>query len=78
MCGYGLKTWYYNLSEVTVSVGDAVETGDQLGVCGSSGFADFADNAGNGGGVHLAMSVGNRFVDPTVTWAEGVTFVATD
>ena len=76
--GYGLKTWYYNLSEVTVSVGDAVETGDQLGVCGSSGFADFADNAGNGGGVHMAMSVGNRFVDPTVTWAEGVTFVSMD
>lgn len=76
--GYGLKTWYYNMSEVSVSVGDTVEKGDTLGVCGSSGLADFYDGDGNGGGVHVAMSVGNRFVDPTVTWDEGVTFLTLD
>ena len=61
--GYGLKTWYYNLGTVAVSVGDMVERGQYLGTAGMSGFIGF-------NGVHIAMSVGSSFVCPYDTWAD--------
>ncbi|MBQ2546556.1 MAG: M23 family metallopeptidase [Clostridia bacterium] len=61
--GYGLKTWYYNLGTMAVSVGDMVERGQYLGTAGMSGFIGF-------NGVHIAMSVGDRFVCPYDTWAD--------
>ncbi len=60
--GYGLKTWYYNLGSVTVSVGDKVERGGKLGTSGSTGFTGIT-------GVHFAMSVGEQFVSPYDTFA---------
>ncbi|MCI9450085.1 MAG: M23 family metallopeptidase [Clostridiales bacterium] len=63
--GYGLKTWYWNMGETSVSVGDKVERGDKVGTSGRSGF-----NAGSAG-VHVAMSVGKTFVCPYDTWADG-------
>lgn len=61
--GLGLKTWYYNLGSVTAKVGDFVARGDVIGTCGSTGFVTVAS------GVHVAMSVGTRFVCPYDTWA---------
>ncbi len=61
--GYGLKTWYYNLGTIAVSVGDTVTRGQYLGTAGMSGFIGF-------NGVHIAMSVGNTFVCPYDTWAD--------
>ncbi|MBR5679341.1 MAG: M23 family metallopeptidase, partial [Clostridia bacterium] len=61
--GYGLKTWYYNLGTIAVSVGDMVERGQYLGTAGMSGFIGF-------NGVHIAMSVGSSFVCPYDTWAD--------
>ncbi len=61
--GYGLKTWYYNLGTMAVSVGDVVERGQYLGTAGMSGFIGF-------NGVHIAMSVGDKFVCPYDTWAD--------
>lgn len=61
--GVGLKTWYYNLGGTTVSTGDRVNKGDQLGTTGSTGFT--AES-----GAHIAMSVGSQFVCPYDTWAD--------
>ena len=36
--GYGLKSWYCNISEALVSVGDMVEKGDAIAKTGSSAF----------------------------------------
>lgn len=62
--GLGLKTWYYNLGSCDVKAGDVVAKGDQIGTCGSTGFIGMAS------GVHVAMSVGDRFVCPYDTWAD--------
>ncbi|MBQ6678014.1 MAG: M23 family metallopeptidase [Clostridia bacterium] len=67
--GYGVRTWYWNLSDVSVSVGDTVEKGAMVGHAGSTGLTDMIY-----GGVHLAMSVGGYFVNPSVTWSAGITF----
>ena len=61
--GYGLKTWYYNLGSVTVSVGDIVEKGQGIGTTGFSGFT-------GQNGAHIAMSVGSAFVSPYDTWED--------
>ena len=38
--GYGLKTLYAHLNSITVSEGDIVEQGQELGVVGNTGFTD--------------------------------------
>ena len=63
--GYGLKTWYAHLSEVSVNVGDTVTTGQAIGKTGTTGFAMYS-------GVHLGMTVGNVPVSPYKTWESGV------
>ena len=63
--GYGLKTWYAHLSEISVNVGDTVTTGQAIGKTGTTGFSMYS-------GVHLGMSVGNVPVSPYRTWSDGV------
>ena len=63
--GYGLKTWYAHLSEVSVNVVDTVTTGQAIGKTGTTGFAMYS-------GVHLGMTVGNVPVSPYKTWESGV------
>ena len=48
--GWGLKTWYYNLGSVDVSVGDWVDKGQGMGTVGMTGFTSV-------NGAHIAMSV---------------------
>jgi len=60
--GLGLKTWYYNMGSVDVTAGSVVAKGDVIGTCGSTGFITMTS------GVHIAMSVGDRFVCPYDTW----------
>ncbi len=36
--GYGLKSWYMNLSTISVNVGDIVEKGAALGIVGNTGY----------------------------------------
>ncbi len=38
--GYGLKSWYCNISETSLSVGDEVQKGDTIAKTGSSAFYD--------------------------------------
>ncbi|MBE6725677.1 MAG: M23 family metallopeptidase [Ruminococcaceae bacterium] len=61
--GWGLKTWYYNLGSVDVSVGDWVDKGQGMGTVGMTGFTSV-------NGAHIAMSVGPRFVCPYDTWPD--------
>lgn len=65
--GFGLKTWYYNMGSYSAEVGQMVQRGDQIGTCGSTGFATFDS------GVQIAMSVGNQFVCPYDTWSDSKT-----
>lgn len=62
--GFGLKTWYWHMSETSVQVGDVVKRGDAVGKTGKTGFT-------NQNGVHLGMSVCDVFVSPYSTWADG-------
>lgn len=62
--GYGLKTIYCHLSEITVSVGDVVEKSGVVGKCGDTGFANTA-------GFYFGMYVGDVAVCPYATWRDG-------
>ena len=59
--GYGLKSWYSHLSEISVSVGDAVLKGDAVGKTGKTGFTK--DN-----GVHFGLTVFDVPVCPYRSW----------
>ncbi len=59
--GYGLKTWYSHLSEISVAVGDTVAYEQEIGVSGSTGFT-------NQNGVHYGMSVFDVPVSPYPAW----------
>ena len=62
--GFGLKTLYAHLASVSVSVGDVVDQGAQIGTCGSTGFTNTA-------GVYVANYVGTVPVSPYSMWADG-------
>lgn len=55
--GDGFKTTYAHLSQTTVRVGDKVQAGDVVGVCGSSGKT-------TGLHLHFEIFVNGRRVDP--------------
>ncbi|MBE6708727.1 MAG: M23 family metallopeptidase [Ruminococcaceae bacterium] len=62
--GFGLKTWYWHMSETSVKVGDTVKRGDSVGKTGKTGLTDQ-------NGVHIGMSVCDVFVSPYATWSDG-------
>ena len=62
--GFGLKTWYYHMSEVSVNEGDVLKKGDTIGKTGKTGLT-------NQNGVHIGMSVCDVFVSPYATWSDG-------
>ncbi len=55
----GLKTTYYGLSEVTVTVGNNVNQGDKLGVCGKTEI-----DAETGNHVYLKMTKAGKNYNP--------------
>lgn len=63
--GYGLKSWYSHLNEISVSVGDTVTTGQSIGKTGSTGFIAAT-------GVNMGMTVYNVPVCPYPLWDNGV------
>ncbi len=62
--GFGLKTLYAHLASVSVNVGDVVDQGAQIGICGSTGFT-------NTTGVYVANYVGTVAISPYSMWADG-------
>ena len=65
--GYGLKTWYAHLSEISVSAGDIVRTSQPLGKTGSTGFITEKR-------LHIEFTVNNIPVAPFSLWDEGLIF----
>lgn len=64
--GFGLKTWYCNLSEVTVYSGTTVAEGEAIGISGSSGYKI-------SNGVFLITTVYNIPVSPYPLQDPGIT-----
>ena len=65
--GYGLKTWYAHLSEISVSVGDIIRTSQIIGKTGNTGF--IVENR-----LHVEFTLGNISVAPFSIWDEGIVF----
>lgn len=63
--GLGLKSWYYNMSSLDVSVGDAVAKGDRIGYVGTTGFTPTA-------GLHVKLTVFDVPVCPYDLWENGI------
>ena len=57
--GQGLITMYCHLSEMAVSVGDTVETGDMIGAVGQTGRV-------TGAHLHWGVSLNNARVNPAL------------
>lgn len=55
--GFGLKSWYYHMSDISCAEGDMLETGDPIGQVGSTGYS-------TGNHLHFGMSVGGVYTDP--------------
>ena len=63
--GFGLKSWYANMNEYVVAVGDTVEKDQQIGVIGTTGFV-------NGRTAHIGLSVFDVPVCPYDLWENGI------
>lgn len=63
--GLGLKSWYYNMSSLNVSVGDSVTKGDTIGYVGTTGFTASA-------GLHVKLTVYDVPVCPYDLWENGI------
>lgn len=63
--GLGLKSWYYNMASLEVSVGDSVTKGDTIGYVGSTGFISSS-------GLHVKLSVFDVPVCPYDLWENGI------
>lgn len=66
--GYGLKSWYAHLSNISVSVGDIVQKGDVIGKSGSSGFVEYPV-------LHVSLSVFDFPVCQYALWEEELDFL---
>jgi murein DD-endopeptidase MepM/ murein hydrolase activator NlpD len=69
--GYGLKTWYAHLSEISVSIGDIVKTSQTIGKTGDSGFT--IKNR-----LHVEFTVFDVPVAPFSIWDEGLIIAKID
>lgn len=60
--GQGVRSWYCNLSEVTVTAGQVLQKGDVIGKCLGGGF-----NGQSGVNMHVALTLENVALD--LKWA---------
>lgn len=65
--GWGLKTWYAHLSDISVKVGDSVGRGDKLGASGSTGFT-------NQTGVHVTTTLWDQPLLPYSMWDDNTDY----
>ncbi len=65
--GFGLKTWYCHLSEITSPIGKVVRKEESIGKSGSTGYT-------NSSGVYLITTVMNVPVSPYSMMEEGINF----
>ena len=69
--GFGLKTWYYHMSELNVKTGDMVEKGQIIGKVGSTGFS-------TGPHLHFSSSINNVYINPITLINEGIPLLQID
>jgi hypothetical protein len=67
--GNGLRSWYCNLKEITVKVGDKVEKGQIIGKCRGEGF-----NGQGGLNMHVALTLGNQALDLKIAIEDGIQY----
>lgn len=65
--GWGIKTWYAHLSDISVKVGDSVKRGDKLGAAGDTGFT-------NQTGVHVTTTLWDQTVLPYSMWEDNTDY----
>ena len=63
--GCGLKSWYMHMGEISVNMGDIVESGAVLGTVGAGGFTE-------GLNCHYELTVNGISVNPYSLWDEGI------
>lgn len=63
--GYGLKTWYYHMSQLNVKTGDMVKKGDVIGLVGNTGFSTSPH-------LHFSFSVNSVWINPMTMMEQGV------
>lgn len=63
--GYGLKSWYMHMSDISVAVGQTVEKGAVLGTVGNTGFTI-------GTNLHYELTVNGIPVNPYSLWDDGI------
>jgi len=71
--GFGLLSWYSNLSRVDVSLGDAVSRGDLLGRSGGAGLVEMS-NANRSMSLRVALTVFGTPVTMSCVMENGVIF----
>ncbi len=66
--GYGLRTWYMTLGEVSVAVGDTLSAGDTVGKSGETGLCPSAT-------MRVMITVDSTPVSPYAFWESDMVFV---
>lgn len=66
--GFGLKTWYYHMDELSVKTGDFVKKGDAIGKLGSTGFSTSPH-------LHFSASVNGVYINPITLINKGVPLI---
>lgn len=59
--GGGLKTYFFHMNELSVSVGDIITKGDTVGLVGSTGYS-------TGAHLHYEVRIGNQSINPTLLY----------
>ncbi len=67
--GFGLKTWYWNLSETDVEVGAEIAKGDKLGIVGTTGLCTEKTPQ-----LSYAVSIGNVFITPDLFFDRTISY----
>ncbi len=62
--GFGLKSFYYHMDSLTVTEGQTVQKGDQVGTVGSTGYS-------TGPHLHYSLLVNDVFINPWTAFEKG-------